>query len=230
MGLDTTNLSKFLEGITDAIRKKKGSTGKIQHSKIDEEIESIDTDVGYKEWAGQAGDAYSFYEHLFLDDALEKLQKCGLKMRCGDPRLFHGIDYAFYYCRNITKIPKINLSYALLWSDNLFTGCSSLKIIEDEFICSAFEYYSNKKLYADLSTTNFLLCDKLEYVGVAKETLFLDSDLSWCANLNAECRQSLIHGLAKVEEQRTFRFHSSVVKKFTDEQILEATNKNWNIG
>ena len=41
--LDTSNLSKFLKGITDAIRAKKGTTEPIEHKLIDEEIASIES-------------------------------------------------------------------------------------------------------------------------------------------------------------------------------------------
>lgn len=224
--LDTSNLSSFLKGITDAIRAKKGTTGEIQHSKIDEEIESIND---YKKWCDALNGAqYCFYSSNITDEDLKKLTECGFRM-ADNTNASANASYAFFSCYNLTEIPNCNTAYILFNSKNVFEYCRRLKVIKEDFVCSLCDY-SKKMHYVNLSATNFNGTPFIEYIGVAKETLFLDSDLSWCANLNAECRQSLIHGLAKVEQQRTFKFHSSVVDKFTDEQFLEASNKNWNIG
>jgi hypothetical protein len=248
MALDTTNLSNFLKGITDAIRKKKRTTGEIQHSKIDEEIESIDTLAGYKAWRASLcynrvltesiSANYTFYSNFFMsDEDLKNLIAIyPIRFNLGGPKLYRPAQYTFYNNLSLTSIPKMNLEYALISPDstNIFVAASRLKRIEDEFVCSAEHYTGNgsetETLYASIDHNNFSGTLSLSHIKISKETLYLDSDLSWARDLDDESRQSLIDGLAKVEEQRTFRFHSSVVEKFTKEQLLEASNKNWNIG
>ena len=50
------------------------------------------------------------------------------------------------------------------------------------------------------------------------------------ADISAESIQSIIDGLATVETTKQLIFHSSVVAKLTDEQLLTIVNKNWTVG
>jgi hypothetical protein len=48
--------------------------------------------------------------------------------------------------------------------------------------------------------------------------------------LSTDTIQSIVDGLATVEEQKTLKLHTDVVVKLTEEQLTTIANKNWTVG
>lgn len=81
-------------------------------------------------------------------------------------------------------------------------------------------------------SSSFDLCGVLEEVRFKESSISYPLSFAQSSLLSYESIQSIIEGLADLTglETQTITFHSDVVTKLTDEQTLQITNKNWNIG
>lgn len=76
----------------------------------------------------------------------------------------------------------------------------------------------------------FTMVKALEEIRIKPNTLSVGLTMLNSPLLSAESIQSIIDGLATVEEQKILKLHSSVVEKLTEEQVAQIANKNWNVG
>ena len=79
-------------------------------------------------------------------------------------------------------------------------------------------------------TINLSTLNALEEIRIKPNTVFVNFNILTSALLSAESIQSIIDGLATVEEQKTLKFHTDVVLKLTSEQLTTIANKNWIVG
>ena len=71
----------------------------------------------------------------------------------------------------------------------------------------------------------FYMCTALEDFRVLPLSIAYALEIPYSPLLSAETRQSIIEALLPIGG--TMVLHPDVVAKFTEEQILEITNKNW---
>lgn len=312
MALDTTNLTKFLKGITDAIRTKTGSTDPIEHKKIDEEINKLCVLTekskdnksklmsiigGYFRYADES--AYSKpsvrlnYDYVFSDDMWTNDLIEYLNLNTSNATSCTGI---YYGNDSITYTPNLDFTNSTK-CDQMFESCSNLESVESLELNNArfasFLFCDCKNLInADVNIPNaadiqsmFLRCSKLETVkfhGTPKactifnmfggcsslksvinisfssvnkdassfstnildssrelETILFEKESIYLKKFNCatssdkltdETIQSVIDGYAYTDYSKTCRFNSKVVERITDEQLLQAANKNLEIG
>lgn len=139
MALDTTNLTKFLKGITDAIRAKTGSTDPIKHNKIDEEISNIITfdqctasikrllqnSNKFTDWTRM------FSSKIWTDDVFAEI---GNYIDTSGGTVF---NYMFVNNKQITSTPELDISNVKTVSGGsedygcvmMFYGCTNLVTI-----------------------------------------------------------------------------------------------------
>lgn len=72
-------------------------------------------------------------------------------------------------------------------------------------------------------------CNVLEEVRFLEENIFKTITFGSCKLLSDASIQSIINGLAKVEEAQTITFHVDVKAKLTEDQIAQITSKNWTL-
>lgn len=107
-------------------------------------------------------------------------------------------------------------------------GCTNLKEIYT-LNFSSVEPYDNT--VPNYQPAIFYGCTKLETLLFVKETIkILSLDLTSCENLSDESVQSIIDGYAKTDNRKSCRLNSKIVERLTDEQLLQAANKNLEIG
>lgn len=257
MALDTTNLTRFLKGITDAIRSKTGSTDPIEHEKIDEEImrfktqkdairmigKIIDCNGSRTDYTRACHDLYDFNFNIFRNNDYMELKldtSKGVKFNSmfiydnnfkTIPELdtSNGIDFSemFCYATSLISIPALDTSKGKIFY-KMFSGAQNLTTINGVL---SFEGTS------DLNTfCMFEYCTSLQTVKFVENTIkFVYSsafDIHYSSHLSDESIDSIIKALCQNESGRTWtlRLHSDVIKKLTDEQVLEVTNKNWELG
>lgn len=75
----------------------------------------------------------------------------------------------------------------------------------------------------------FNSCNVLEEVRFLEENIFKTITFGSCKLLSDASIQSIINGLATVEEAQTITFHVDVKAKLTDDQIAQITSKNWTL-
>lgn len=75
--------------------------------------------------------------------------------------------------------------------------------------------------------TMFEACTSLEYVRFKAETIKISISFSKCSKLTSETVQSIIDGLATVEEQQTLTVNGAILSSLTEEQMTTILNKNW---
>lgn len=78
-------------------------------------------------------------------------------------------------------------------------------------------------------TTPFAYSTGLKEVRFAKETIKVSLFIDACSELSDATIQSVIDGLAIVEEAQILKFHVNVKPKLTEEQIATITSKNWTL-
>lgn len=88
---------------------------------------------------------------------------------------------------------------------------------------------ANKLVNVSSLGNTFRGCYKLKDVRFIKETVKYNLSLLHSDLLSDDSIQSIIDGLALVEEQRTLTLHKDVKSKLTETQIATITSKNWTL-
>lgn len=210
--LDTSNLSKFLKGITDAIRTKKGTTEPIEHKVIDEEIESIeDTGIGSRQW--------------WIDILNKKWSYLQMFYGCQSLIVTPLLDMSncktaqdmCLQCGYLIKANLINTSKCTNWNYT-FGNCMALTSISllDFSSCSS-------------CTGTFYNCYNLENVSFVAESIKKSITFQYSEKLTDESIQSIIDGLAVATTAQTITFNSTVFDKITDKQLATIYEKGWSL-
>lgn len=224
MALDTTNLTKFLKGITDAIRAKTGSTDPIKHNTIDEEIKNIktirDNMDAISEIINCRGARTDFsYACVGISRLINGNDYANLKINTSNGQIF---DYMFY-SSNVISTPKLYTAGGTSFR-GMF-GYSSCETINGELTL--------KNLKIGGLYNMFVGCTQLKTVRFVKDSIDLMTlDMKYCKDLTTESIDSIINGLSQNTSvtNLTLRLHSDVIDKLTDEQLLKIANKNWQLG
>ncbi len=234
--LDTSNLSNFLKGITDAIRAKKGTTDTIEHKLIDEEIASIDsgsknTDIIslILDACASKGDYSSFfYNSSITDEQLayfvnEFPNKLGKQTSSTEPN----VNKLFYGCKNLTTIP-VNSFYvpsAGMNGTQWFGGCNNLVSIYVPlrmFYRNTYISYATSVL-PTLSSSN----NTLKEIRIATNGIQSSISFAYYSALSQESYNSIISGLKTVTTAMTLTIYYNA--SLTDEQKATITNKGWSL-
>lgn len=75
----------------------------------------------------------------------------------------------------------------------------------------------------------FAHCESLEEIGFVEGSIHVSISFGSSPKLNDASRQSIKNGLADLtgQTQQTITFHSTVLVKYTEDEILEMMSKNW---
>lgn len=296
MAIYENNLSLFFKCITDAIRLKTGSTDKINHRNIDDEIKNIISLNERKKaiswvithggkrtdytgalsnttyWCDD-GHVNNCYTGFFTDNELKDLildtsngTNFSNMFEYVDWSSFpiidtsNGTNFSFMFSGNryVVTVPEIDTSNGTIFSgmfsscsrlvnlpnldtskgvtfDRMFLSCNSLKIIPFTLsfknvkgrVIDGFTPYSRM----------FEGCKKLESLTFEENSItakyhYGNLDIHYSQYLSEESVNSIIKGLCinETNTKWTLALHSDVINKLTDEQVLEVTNKNWELG
>jgi hypothetical protein len=134
-----------------------------------------------------------------------------------------------------------NLAYAFTQNKNvqhiILQGLEECNIVSYAYWCQKttnlvsvtgeldFSYITNQ---ADMSYM-FNECTNLEEIRYKPNTAKFAHSYRHSPKLSAETIQSIINGLATVEEAQTLTLHADVKAKLTETQLATITNKNWNL-
>ena len=123
----------------------------------------------------------------------------------------------FQKCNNLVIADFSEFKYEILNSGNMFYECQNLETIlgELKIIETNTHIFSNVKKLKEVRLARGML---------RKSILFAGASL-----LSDESIQSIIDGLATVEESQTLTFHKDVKAKLTEAQISQITSKNWTL-
>lgn len=242
MALDTTNLTKFLKGITDAIRAKTGSTYKIHHSRIDEEINNIKTVNDYSDNIVKMldnCDRITDFSNMFSIPELtdETLNKISAVLDTSNGKQFM---YMFQDCRLLTTIPSLDTSNGLQVA-YMFNNCEKLHTIKGRLSFKSaittqseigyWRVFGNCK---QLTNVRFVENSIPAYkpLQLSYETIYNVFDIYYSPYLTNDSADSIIKGLClnNTGYKLILRLHSDVIDKLTDEQVLSVANKNWSLG
>lgn len=235
--LDTSNLSAFLKGITDAIRAKKGTTNTIEHKLIDEEIASISSGGGNDSdivslildaCASNSDYSSFFYNSSITDEQLahfvnEFPNKLGKQTSSIEPK----VNKLFYGCKNLTTIP-VNSFYvtpAGMNGSQWFDGCDNLESIYVPlrmFYRNAYFSYATS-VFPTASTSN----DTLKEIRIATNGIINSISFAYYHALSKESYDSIISGLKTVTTAATLTVYYNV--SLTNEQIANITSKGWTL-
>ena len=119
----------------------------------------------------------------------------------------------------IIDFSECNLVLVTGAMQNTFTACTKLKEIKGTLDVSRVSSF----------VTPFHNCTVLEEVRFLKENIFKSISFSTSPLLSDVSIQSIIDGLATVEEAQTITFHKDVKAKLTEAQISQITSKNWTL-
>lgn len=241
MALDRTNLTNFLKGITDAIRAKTGYTAKINHYLIDDEIRNIktindrsDNIVKMLKNCDRITDFSSMFSIYELTD--ETLNKISSVLNTSNGTSFMRM---FEDCGKLTTIPSLDTSSGLQVS-YMFNACSRLRTIKGQLSFKSIITNRPELGYSyvfggctHLTNVRFVENSIPAYIPLKTAYTFYNVfDIHYSPYLTNESVDSIIKGLCLNNTGYTLilRLHSDVIKKLTDEQVLEVTNKNWELG
>lgn len=238
MALNTTNLTKFLKGITDAIRAKTGSTDPIKHKKIDEEISNIKT---FNDCANNIVkmlahcDRITDFSNMFSIPELtdETLNKISAVLDTSNGVQFMNM---FANCRLLTTIPPLDTSNGIQVA-YMFNNCEKLHTIKGQLsfkkhndVLGYWRVFGNCK---QLANVRFVENSIPAYEPLELPTTTYNVfDIHYSPYLTNDSVDSIIKGLCSNDTgyKLILRLHSDVIDKLTDEQILEIANKNWELG
>lgn len=215
--LDTSNLSKFLKGITDAIRAKKGTTEPIEHKLIDEEIASIESGNPYQILQDRfLHSNRNNYSYLFAFSKITYDDFINLDIDTINNTNYN-FSYMFYSCYNLSKTPPIDTRKGKNFF-YMFGYCPNLKTISQLDLSNA-------------SSVNYIFDGSyaLENISFVAECIKISIAFSDNHKLTDESIQSIIDGLAVVTTRKTITFHNTVKSKLTEEQIAIINEKGWTL-
>ena len=127
----------------------------------------------------------------------------------------------FFKDTNITEIPPIDTSNVTVFS-GMCMGCTQL--------VTAMGLNFSK---SSMSINNvFASCSALVNFSVVAGSIKKQFNIADSPLLSDESIQSIIDGLADLTGSPSSKviFHTDVVTRLTQEQVLQITNKNWSIG
>lgn len=234
--LDTSNLSKFLKGITDAIRMKKGTTETIEHKLIDEEILTIQTEqttkymtkinscfYGYKSNIEsnieiELGENFSGdMGYCFCYTSQSNIKK--VKIKGGTYNNVNLNNSFFNSAIEILDLTEIHLKLMSAACQNSFSLCERLTSILGVIDFSQITSFNS----------TFSQCYKLKDIMFIENNIFKSISFANSPLLSDESIQSIIDGLAVVTTAQTITFHATVKAKLTDEQIATINEKGWTL-
>lgn len=249
--LDTSNLSKFLKGITDALRTRKGTTDVIEHKLIDEEILNLsvgDEDDDNFNIINAILDGHTDsadYSRFFACSAITDKQlatfvrqfpnRIGYR-QATKPTHLEGL---FNGCRNLTVIPEntfviksgINGIHLFNNCDNLVAIYVPLKMYSGDYntyIKDATEILPTKGSYNSGNST-------LKEIRIAENGIRQSIDFSYYYGFSKESYMSIADGLIdltgtgnayKLTINRSYR---AMGNDDYDKFILKIHNKGWTI-
>ncbi len=247
--LDTSNLTNFLQGITNAIRIKKGTTNPIQHALIDEEIASIQTgitpigtiditengQVDVTNFASanvnvQGQDTGVGSRQWWLDILSVKTNFSYQFNLCTSLTTIPQLDtskgtnfsYMFNGCTSLTTLPQLNTSKGTNFG-SMFTGCTSLTTIP--------QLDTSKGTSTTALSAMFFNCSSLTTISFVPGSIKMPISFSDSSKLSDESIQSIIDGLyTYTSSSRKLTLGSALTAKLTDEQMQTILSKKWTVG
>lgn len=248
--LDTTDLSKFLKGITNALRIRKGTTDVIEHKLIDEEILNIsavnDKDDNFNIikaiLRSHSRSRSRSYECFFAESDINDTQLAtfakefpnmlGKQYNSFMPSLTH----LFIGCENLTVIPK-NAFYidsrgikgTYLFDSNIVAIWVPLRFYCEDSGDNTYYQYARQILPAvGLSNST------LKEIRVAENGIKQSIDFSYYYGFSKESYMSIADGLIdltgtgnayKLTINGSYRVMGNDYDKFT----LKVHNKGWTL-
>lgn len=82
------------------------------------------------------------------------------------------------------------------------------------------------------ATTIGVFCNRcfgLAYIRIVQNTIKVDADFSGSYSWDDESLDSIVYGLAKVEETNTLKLHTDVTLRLTEAQWTLIESKNWQV-
>lgn len=206
--LNTTDLSKFLKGITDALRTKKGTTDVIEHKLIDEEIlnlsvvdEDDNINIIKAILRGHSTNYNNFFAYSDINDtqlatfAKEFPNMLGRQYGSSMPT----VNGLFRQCENLTVIPK-NAFYTDDRGINgkyLFGNTSKIVAIwvPLRFYCEDSGHNTYYQYATDILSTYSMSNDALKEIRVAENGIKQSIDFSYYCGFSKESYMSIADGL-----------------------------------
>lgn len=237
--LDTSNLPKFLKGITDAIRAKKGTTEPIKHALIDEEIASIESGNPYEKLQELVlHPSRTDYTAVFSKSCLTDDDLMQIKLDTSKGTTFSAM---FQYCSNLTTVPQLDTSNGTSFQFT-FSFCSNLTTIPQldttngKYFTGMFSNCKNLTTIPQLDLSNgtnlsgmFATCYSLKNVSFVQNCINKSISFSNSDKLTDESIQSIIDGLNTVKTTQTLTLHADVKARLTEEQIATIYEKGWTL-
>lgn len=245
--LDTTDLSRFLKGITNALREKKGTTDVIEHKLIDEEILNLNV-VGKDDdniniikaiLRGHSRSYTGFFADSDINDtqlatfAKEFPNMLGKQYGSSMP----SVTELFCECKNLTVIPK-NAFYTDSRGINgtyLFGSCVNIVAIwvPLRFYCEDSghnTYYLANQILPLAGMSN----STLKEIRVAENGIKQSIDFSYYYGFSKESYMSIADGLIDLTGtgnayKLTINGSYRVMGNDYDKFILKVHNKGWTI-
>ncbi|MDD6658478.1 MAG: hypothetical protein PUE60_00195 [Eubacteriales bacterium] len=242
--LDTSNLDKFLKGITDALRTRKGTTDVIEHKLIDEEILNLsivdEEDDNFNIIKAILKSHSGNYEGFFADSDINDTQLATfakefpnmLGMQYGSS--MPSINNLFSGCKNLTVIPKnaFYTDYRGIKGTGLFDSAYNIVAIwvplrfycEDSGNNTYYQYASQILPNGGSGNTT------LKEIRVAENGIKQSINFVYYLTLSKESYQSIFDGLAEVDTAQTLTLYKCDESQNLDSSYYaNATSKGWTV-
>lgn len=246
--LDTSNLSNFLKGITDALRAKKGTTGVIEHKLIDEEILNLsivdkeDDNFNIVKAILDGHTDSADYSHFFAYSAITDKQlatfvrqfpnRIGYR-QATKPTHLEGL---FNGCKNLTVIPENTFVIKSgINGIHLFNNCDNLVAIYVPLKMYSGDYNTYIKNATEILPTRSTSNSTLKEIRIAENGIRQSIDFSYYRGFSKESHMSIADGLIdltgtdnayKLTINRSYR---AMGNDDYDKFILKIHNKGWTI-
>lgn len=226
-----------IQDIANAIREKNGTESTYKTSEMGNAIRSIQS----------GGNGLNLIEYvqtwnqLFQSVIFKENTEININSKVS---IQNNISNMFVSTRNVEKVKlsasfisqPITLNYAFNNTDIEELDISGL----DMKVLNAYTAFSAsnklKKIIGVFDFSNALNVSNmfsgtpsLEEVRFVQETLKLSTSFKDSSLLSADSIQSIIDGLATVENSQTLTLHADVKAKLTEEQLTTITSKNWTL-
>lgn len=232
---------EVMQDIANAIREKNGSDTKYKAGEMGDAVRAIES--GGEDLFPYIGNLTKLFFNVDFGDR-EELEITLMEHL----HTMNNIE-ATYFATGTKGLRKIKVNCSnrnvIINTPNMFNNTLLEEVDLSDFkvcynnISNMFVYaYYLKKIIGELDfstltanpTNTFYSCNALEEVTLKKETLSRGTTFAQSKNLSDRSIQSIIDGLATVETPQTIYFHSNVVMKLTEEQMVQISDKNWNLG